>query len=57
MSTYRIWYCSCNGTPMELDYEKTLETDGEPYCDCCGATPSSDPRQTLSVEEKEDWDD
>lgn len=57
MSVYRKWYCTCTGKPVELDYEETLEEEGEPYCDRCGATPSSDPKQTIIFRDVEDWED
>lgn len=60
MSVYRKWYCSCSGKPLELEYQSVPVEEGEagePACRRCGATPSSDPRKTVSYEDVENWDD
>lgn len=58
MSVIRKWYCTCQGKPLELPYVERLEDEpGEPVCQFCGATPSSDPRHTITFRDKEDWDD
>ncbi|MBE0596332.1 MAG: hypothetical protein IH614_03580 [Desulfuromonadales bacterium] len=55
MDVYRRWFCTCSSTRVELAYEAIAEgeTDepGEPTCPRCGATPSSDPRRTVSYED------
>ena len=49
MDTIRKWYCSCRGKPLELTFEDPLEEEqGEPTCNRCGASPSSDPKKTIS---------
>ena len=49
MDTIRKWYCSCRGEPLELIFEDPLEEEqGEPTCNRCGASPSSDPKKTIS---------
>jgi len=57
MTIVRKWFCNCRGVKQELDYQSSLEENGEPRCERCGATPSSDPKQTLSYMEEEQWDD
>ncbi len=59
MSVFRRWYCSCSGEPRELNYERVLEDEtlGEPFCDLCGATPSSDPKHTIAFRDEEDYED
>ncbi|MDY6849143.1 MAG: hypothetical protein AB7F20_10540 [Geoalkalibacter sp.] len=59
MSVFRRWYCRCSGEPRELNYERVLEDEtlGEPFCDRCGATPSSDPRHTITFKDEEDYED
>lgn len=60
MSTYRKWYCKCSGKLVELDYSDTPQEEGEevePFCDRCGATPSSDPKRTISYQDVEEWED
>lgn len=44
---------------MELNYERVLEDEtlGEPFCDRCGATPSSDPKHTITFRDEEDYED
>lgn len=55
MSGYKRWFCSCKGSPRELVADPYVEEDSlEPTCPLCGATPSSDPRHTLSFTEQED---
>ncbi len=56
MTVIRKWYCTCTGKPVELTYVETLEDEpAEPACESCGATPSSDPRHTVSFQDKEEW--
>jgi len=58
MSIYRKYYCSCSGKPVELVPVETGEDEpGEAACRQCGATPSSDPRHTVTYRDIEDWDD
>ena len=58
MSTYRRWFCSCKGTPRELVVDPHVEDDSlEPTCPLCGATPSSDPKRTISYRDREDHSD
>ena len=57
MNTYRKWYCSCRGTPVELAPQEIGEDEPlEPVCQRCGASPSSDPRHTISFRDTEDRD-
>ncbi|PLX73670.1 MAG: hypothetical protein C0615_10600 [Desulfuromonas sp.] len=52
MEIIRKWYCSCRGKPAELTSEDPLEEEqGEPICSRCGASPSSDPKKTLSFKD------
>jgi hypothetical protein len=59
MTIYRKWFCTCSGQRVELNYNQVLEEEegGEPYCERCGATPSSDPRRTIIYRDVEEWDD
>jgi len=58
MSVYRKWFCTCTGKPVELNYDEILaEEGGEPFCEYCGATPSSDPKHTIIYKDVESWDD
>ncbi len=58
MTVYRKWFCNCTGSPRELDYNEVLSEDGgEPVCPRCGATPSSDPKRTITFRDQEDWED
>lgn len=58
MTLIRKWYCNCKGKPLELVFVEPLEDEpGEPACRYCGATPSSDPRHTITFKDKEEWDD
>ena len=58
MSIFRKWFCRCSGKLVELNYENVLDDEGgEPYCEICGATPSSDPRHTVSYQDLEDDED
>jgi hypothetical protein len=52
METIRKWYCSCRGKPQELFFANPLEEEmGEPTCSRCGASPSSDPKKTISFKD------
>lgn len=58
MSIYRKWYCTCTGIPMEIGHQDEVEDEpGEPVCDKCGASPSVDPKQTITHRHVEDWED
>jgi len=60
MTVYRKWYCICTGKPLELEYQSTpVDEDdlAEPACRRCGATPSSDPKHTVSFRDVENWED
>jgi hypothetical protein len=49
MIVERKWFCSCAGNPRELVIVESAEDEsGEPACPRCGASPSSDPKRTLS---------
>ena len=52
MEIIRKWFCSCRGKPEELTYENPLEEEqGEPTCSRCGASPSNDPKKTISYKD------
>lgn len=54
MDVYRKWFCTCTGQPVELGYVETQEEEtGEPACERCGATPSSDPKHTIIYRDEE----
>jgi hypothetical protein len=58
MDTYRRWYCTCSGKPIELEAREFVEDEPlEPACRRCGATPSSDPKRTIVFREVETWED
>lgn len=58
MSVYRKWYCNCSGRPRELELDAHLEEEtSDPVCAVCGASPSSDPKHTISFRDQEEWDD
>ncbi|MBE0577059.1 MAG: hypothetical protein IH613_14335 [Desulfuromonadales bacterium] len=58
MTIYRKWYCSCRGKPLELTAVETVEDEPvEPTCERCGASPSSDPRHTISYRDVDNPDD
>jgi hypothetical protein len=58
MTIYRKWYCSCRGKPVELTTVETAEDEPvEPACERCGASPSSDPRHTISYRDENNWED
>lgn len=62
MTVYRKWFCTCMGKPMELSEAEILEGEdlgepAEPVCRRCGATPSSDPKRTVTYRDVEDWSD
>lgn len=49
MIVERQWFCRCTGQARELVYLETAEDEtAEPVCPRCGATPSSDPKHTVS---------
>jgi hypothetical protein len=49
MIVERKWFCDCAGQPRELMVMENAEDEsGEPTCPRCGASPSSDPRHTVS---------
>ncbi|MEZ4599945.1 MAG: hypothetical protein R2940_09155 [Syntrophotaleaceae bacterium] len=58
METYRRWYCTCSGKPIELETREFVEDEPlEPTCRRCGATPSSDPKKTIVSREFATWED
>jgi hypothetical protein len=58
MNTYRKWYCTCTGKPIELGVREFAEDEPlEPVCERCGASPSSDPKKTIIFREIQDWED
>ena len=58
MSQHRKWYCSCRGKRLELSVVEIVEDEPvEPTCQRCGASPSSDPRHTITYEDIENWAD
>ena len=58
MTLYRKWYCSCRGKPLELNTVETFDDEpSEPTCQRCGASPSSDPRRTISYRDVQNWED
>ena len=49
MVVERKWYCSCAGQARELVLVDVVEDEaGEPTCPRCGASPSADPKHTIS---------
>ena len=61
MSVYRKWFCNCTGKLLEMSYEELLDGEegenAEPFCEACGAIPSSDPHHTVSYQDVEEWDE
>ncbi|HEY5672804.1 MAG TPA: hypothetical protein VIR78_03795 [Malonomonas sp.] len=58
MTVHRKWLCHCSGKARELVSDPYVEEDSlEPTCPRCGATPSSDPKRTISYIDEEDHDD
>jgi len=58
MTEIRQWFCNCDGKRRELVFDLFVEDDSrEPACPRCGATPSSDPKRTLSFIDREDHAD
>jgi len=57
MDIIRKWFCTCTGKPAELGFKETVEELGEPACDRCGATPSSDPKHTIIYKDEETDED
>jgi uncharacterized protein CbrC (UPF0167 family) len=52
MIVERQWYCSCSGQARELVYVESAEDEAaEPACPRCGASPSSDPKRTISYKD------
>jgi len=50
----RRWLCNCSGKARELVFVETADGEaGEPTCPRCGASPSSDPRHTISYRDEE----
>ena len=58
MDVSRRWFCNCSGKKTELNFNPGLDDEdvGEPACEYCGATPSSDPKKTLLFTDEEDWE-
>jgi len=58
MEILRIWYCSCSGKPLELENDAHLEEEEhEPVCPRCGASPSSDPKHSISFRDQDTRDE
>ncbi len=58
MTVYRKWYCNCRGAPEELESIESVEDEPtEAACRHCGATPSSDPRKTISYRDIDSSED
>ena len=58
MTVHRQWFCNCQGKQRELVVDSYIEEDSlEPTCPRCGATPSSDPKRTISFVDREDQAD
>jgi len=58
MTVYRQWFCNCTGVALELVSDPLIEEDSlEPTCPRCGASPSSDPKHTISFKDKDDYSD
>ncbi|MCW8860095.1 MAG: hypothetical protein OQK97_10420 [Deltaproteobacteria bacterium] len=58
MTNYRQWFCSCQGSPRELVSDPFVEEDSlEPTCPRCGATPSSDPKHSITYIDHENHSD
>lgn len=57
MDVHRLWFCTCSGKPLEISPEipQEEEAPSEPVCRRCGASPSSDPRHTITYKDVEDW--
>jgi len=54
MIVERKWFCKCTGQPRELVFVETADDEaGEPTCPRCGASPSSDPKHTVSYRDVE----
>jgi len=58
MDVSRRWFCTCTGKKIELHAITGLDDEdaGEPACEQCGATPSSDPKKTVVYKDVEDWE-
>lgn len=54
MIVERKWFCNCSGKERELVLVETTDDEaGEPACPRCGASPSSDPKRTVSYRDEE----
>jgi len=54
MIVERKWFCKCSGQSRELVFVATTEDEAaEPTCPRCGASPSSDPKHTVSFQDVE----
>lgn len=52
MTITRKWYCNCRGKKKELIFVELFDDEPiEPTCNRCGASPSSDPRHTISFQD------
>ena len=58
MTLQRQWFCNCQGKIRELVADPYVEEDSlEPACPICGATPSSDPKHTISYRDRDEHAD
>ncbi|SHI90492.1 hypothetical protein SAMN02745165_01085 [Malonomonas rubra DSM 5091] len=58
MTVYRQWFCKCSGKALELVGDPHIEEESlEPTCPRCGATPSSDPKHTISFKDRDNYSD
>ena len=58
MDIQRRWYCQCTGKKIELTFVPGPDDEdvGEPACEKCGATPSSDPKKNIVFRDQKDWE-
>jgi len=58
MDVTRRWFCTCSGKKIELRFVADVDDGetGEPACERCGATPSSDPKKTVIYQDERDWE-
>lgn len=55
MDVGRTWFCNCSGKLVELEPVEIEDDEPlEPACRYCGATPSSDPKKTLTFRDAEE---